>query len=314
MWSLALLAYMYQVGPMNLDPWIKAQGGGALVDVEDGAGVALASDDGNLYVFENGSGTGRKIRLSDRSTRVAGFSSKGGVRRLVDNPVKQEDLAGHVNSALNFNAFVQHGSLFLIRNRAHVFGSDTEFMSEPISYAAECMFGINSAGTAIAEYRLRSFVPIISSYKKVGNTWVLDAEPVVATINSFSKLEGVPAIEPGINDLRVFGSDFIVYFGRFSLPAEGSAKSAARWAKKPLLQMADATTADPTGYLFVTSLRTGDTRVIVRATLPSVRERVLPSVGRLSSSFDDAWLYVLGSKGIYRFSAQELSALLAQPE
>lgn len=309
---LSALLVSSNFAAFDTNPWIKTNGGSSLIDVTDGKGVALVTLRGQLNVYDDEGNLVREAVRSKGGDRPIGYSIDKGTLLLTDTVSRYEG-GTQFGRPLAFNGFAQHGFTFLIRSRAHIFVNDSEFVSEPLGSQSDSLFGVNAKGTHIVEYRLLSVAPVVRVFTLMEGSWHSNPEPTIATVNSFSEFKGFPVCEAGLTDLRVFGDKFFVFLGRFSAAPGHVDTTAKLWPLKPSIMLSDNPSAQE-GYLFATTFKTGDTRVIARLKMPVRRERFSPTVGVLSSSSDDKWLYLLGRNGIYRFSADSIQELLKQPE
>lgn len=290
------------------EPWLLVSESGSLVDVEEIEGVALIGNDGWFTVYTGDGKVSKRIPMS-KSKEYLGYSPSRGTLMAPSLIAYWADDQGAPQQSLGHRVFAQHGSLFVQGDKMHIFSRTGDFISDPFSSYQYSAFGVNSKKTCIGQYRTVASGPVIDIFRRNQDSWVRSGTPFIPFFYDQDAVIGYPSLIPGFNDLRMIDDKYCVFIGRFSgFGMTGTAEFLRANNKKPSVDMV----GDPsikkrvTAYLLLCDLESGRAIALASLSIAATSESPLAKVGTLSTSFDEQSLYLLGARGIYRFSSKDL--------
>lgn len=289
----------------NARPWSTSTGG-RLITVVDAPGIALSDGVNNIVTVLNDKGEVALVKKFDSQTAVVNYSQKRG---FATAPL---DISADYSSIWKETARYpqvkgQHGGM-IRRWSNNVIVETKKAVFAHRRFENWCGIAVNSTGDKIIVTEQPMNAPIYRTFVFTLDSWVELADPITPEVPGF----GFAGVMAGLNDIEFLGDSMVLFVGGFwtatkPLPGAFDVKTFEKDLIDPVPIRIAAGPRASSGYIYALDLKRRLTTPILKLSIYGGIDPFGGSVtGRVSVSFDNKWLYVLGSDGIHRYDVSKL--------
>lgn len=284
-----------RTNPVNAQ-WAKAKDVAYIADRTDKQGVVAVTQNGEALIFDANGNRERSIPVDLDCRALSYQSSHADTSETLILGRRSIDAVSKEATEQFSNIFGQNKNTIIISSGCTILTKKSAF-SLP-RFDRWSAIATRSDGNTVAYIESPMNVPILAEYSYNGTEWSSAREMITPMIEGI----GFAAPAPGFNDARYISDTKIVYIGNILTMQTASDNNLVKSLSPvfPNVELNLDKNPNEIVFLFMVDVRTRLTRIIIPLNIKDLPEIRYTRFGRMSVSFDNKFLYVLGDDSIAR--------------